>query len=124
MPDDPSPTSTRALADAWGISPLVPTEDQPISGRTEILQYAGLLRWARLNQGEILAQLLRAYGEGRIIESDPTRPWTKQDFMKIAWEMARKPAGPLPPKPIKVVKRPGAGRREAAGLVVRGEIKL
>lgn len=81
------------------VSPKVPYPDSPITGRQEILAYAGLLRWAHLDEAEILQQLLKQYGNGSITESDQSRPWSKQDFQKIASEMGRKPLTRLVPAP-------------------------
>jgi hypothetical protein len=53
----------------------------------------GHLRRAGLDEPALLAALLSQYGTGRITESDPSRPWTKQDFTVLAREASKWPAG-------------------------------
>jgi len=56
----------------------------PMTSRNEILGLAGRLAEVGGGYEARLTELLARYGDGRIDESDASRPWTKQDFEAIA----------------------------------------
>jgi hypothetical protein len=66
-----------------------PTPEEPISTRNEILEFVG--RCAGIDEAILLGQLMAMHADGRIVDGDSMRPWTKDDFAPIAREFSRKP---------------------------------
>jgi hypothetical protein len=82
------------LLDLGPVATAVASEPgPPLRTRSEIVSMLGHLRRAGLDEPALLAALLSQYGTGRITESDPSRPWTKADFIVLAREAAKWTAG-------------------------------
>lgn len=63
--------------------------------RPDLLRMAGNMRHIGLGWEEIAQALAQARASGKIVDGDPSRPWTNSDFIKIAQEMGSKPAGEI-----------------------------
>jgi hypothetical protein len=59
-------------------------EGSPMTHRPEILGLAGRLAEAGASEAAIIVELRTRHRDGRIMESDPARPWTDDDWRTIA----------------------------------------
>lgn len=87
------------LAPKASVGPTQPTDESPITSRSDILEMVGRWRWAGLSGEEILSGLRSRYASGLITESDETRPWLDSDFAAIAAEFGAKAPGAIE-KPV------------------------
>jgi len=96
------------------VGPLVSIDQDlpPYRTRQELTVLMGHWRRAGVDRDQILAGLLARYGDGRITESDASRPWTKADFAKLADEAAKWNSGEIEQRltPIPVHTAPDAPR--------------
>jgi hypothetical protein len=95
-----TPASAPAwLMDVGGKDASAPsvevTEEDPVTSREELMRLMGSWRQEGKTHAEIKTLLFGMYAEGTLTESDPSRPWTKQDLEKLASEAAKWPAGEI-----------------------------
>lgn len=63
--------------------------DEQLGTRDEILGWLGGLRRYGTTEAEMLAALLQAHEDGRVVDIDESRPWTDKDLRTLAREAAR-----------------------------------
>jgi hypothetical protein len=112
-------TSEWALAPEWlyaappaatGVPPRDP--DAPMTTRLDILSFLGpLARAGKLGRADYYEILLGRRATGRIVATDPRRPWTDEDLRELAAEAAKWPAEP--PQPVLLL---GAERIPVKGM--------
>jgi hypothetical protein len=76
-----------------------PGGNNPLGTRSELIALAGSLRASGLEREDIYNVLARMANDGRIVDLDPTNPWTAQDLKVIATEAGKWARGEVLPAP-------------------------
>jgi hypothetical protein len=92
-----------------------PGGNNPLGTRSELIALAGSLRASGLEREDIYNVLARMANDGRIVDLDPTNPWTAQDLKVIATEAGKWARGEVLPAPVvRKARRGSVGRVSAS----------